>query len=177
MDTRHLYCIVGPSGSGKTTLMNGLRGYGFTEAISYTTRKCRGKDDEASYHFTDRDTFLRMVEEGAFAEHVNYIGNLYGVSLEELDHNNFVIVEPAGVEAIKENYKNRPVVVIGLNASREALEERLCGRTDNSGSRIDEDQVKFKDLVVIADVCIEGLTPEDTLAKTLEFLRSLGEEF
>lgn len=67
MITKNLYLLIGPSGSGKTTLMAGLKKLGYSEAISYTTRPCRGPDDIGSYHFVSEKIFHYMVGENAWS--------------------------------------------------------------------------------------------------------------
>lgn len=176
MPTRNLYCIAGPSGCGKTTLMHGLANLGYREAISYTTRKCRGADDASSYHFTTCEKFETMVAKDMLADHVEYAGSYYGVSFEELDNSDFFISELEGIRTIQSVYTSRPVKVIGLTAPESVLAQRLSTRTDNSASRIEKDREVFKDLGVIADVCIESITSEDTLMRVLTFLRECNEE-
>jgi guanylate kinase len=45
-------------------------------SISATTRPAR--PGETNYTFVTRDGFMKLVEEGAFLEHAEYAGNLYG---------------------------------------------------------------------------------------------------
>ncbi len=176
MLTNNLYCIVGPSGCGKTTLMEDLKRLGFTEAISYTTRKCRGGSDISAYHFVSEEEFEKMIQDGIILEHVRYAGAYYGTSIPELDANDFVILEPVGVRAVKSRYHTRPVKVIGITADFEVLRSRLQSRTDGSDLRIEKDKETFKDLKTLADVCITSVVPKDTLKKTLEYLRCCGEK-
>lgn len=46
-----------------------------------TTRAPRpGEEDGKQYHFVTRDKFKQLLQEGAFIEHAEFSGNLYGTS-------------------------------------------------------------------------------------------------
>lgn len=72
--------ISGPSGSGKSTICRRLLGDpGVSFSVSVTTREPRrGERDTIDYHFVDRDRFRQLVAEGAFLEHAEVHGNMYG---------------------------------------------------------------------------------------------------
>lgn len=77
--------ISGPSGAGKSTLLKRLLAkypdrFGFS--VSHTTRAPRaGEQHGREYHFTDRDEFIQLVEDGRFVEHAQFGSNLYGTSV------------------------------------------------------------------------------------------------
>ena len=78
-----LYIVSAPSGAGKTSLLAKLLEQSSTLclSISHTTRPIRpGELDGVNYHFTDRASFVRLVEQGRFLEHAEVFGNLYGTS-------------------------------------------------------------------------------------------------
>ena len=83
-----LFIISAPSGSGKSTLVSELRKQvsGVDFAISWTTRPPRGSEENGrEYHFTTREEFERMVEDGMFLEHAEVFGNYYGTARQSLD--------------------------------------------------------------------------------------------
>jgi guanylate kinase len=83
-----LFIISAPSGSGKSTLVTELRKQvtGIDFAISWTTRVPRGSEEDGrEYHFTSRQEFERMVQEGLFLEHAEVFGQLYGTARASLD--------------------------------------------------------------------------------------------
>jgi guanylate kinase len=91
-DTRRrgrLVVISGPSGSGKTTIKKRLAEHPrIRVAVTVTTRQPRqGERTERDYHFVDRETFLRMQQEGRFAETNDVFsnGHLYGSLKAELE--------------------------------------------------------------------------------------------
>lgn len=82
--------LVGPTGAGKDSLKQKLLEIGkFHHLISHTTRPPRinhgvieenGKD----YHFIDKPTAEKMLDDHAFIEAKVYSDNLYGTSVEEI---------------------------------------------------------------------------------------------
>src|SRR5262252_11138706 len=79
----NLYIVSAPSGSGKTTLLQHLLST-FDDlkfSVSHTTRPPRqGEKDAVDYYFTDRTTFMRMVDRGEFLEWAEFNGQLYGTT-------------------------------------------------------------------------------------------------
>ncbi|KAG5469382.1 hypothetical protein LSCM1_02599 [Leishmania martiniquensis] len=77
--------VCGPSGVGKGTLLGRLlREYPnrFAYSVSHTTRKPRhGEVDGREYHFTDRDSILKMLDNNEFLELCDVHGNFYGTSV------------------------------------------------------------------------------------------------
>jgi guanylate kinase len=131
-----LLIVSSPSGAGKTTLCNRLRAE-FPQlrfSVSHTTRKPRPNElDGREYHFTDKETFTRMIDEDAFAEWAHVHGNLYGTSLSEIDiarkTANGVLfdVDYQGARQIKARMPEAVGVFI-LPPSLAELERRLRGR-------------------------------------------------
>ena len=76
-----LIVISGPSGVGKDTLIRRLLDLdpNLVYSVSGTTRQPRpGERPDENYTFLTREKFERLVKRGAFLEHANYNGNLYG---------------------------------------------------------------------------------------------------
>jgi guanylate kinase len=135
-----LLIISSPSGAGKTTLTNRLK----TEfekpterlrfSVSHTTRPPRPTElDGREYHFVDRPTFDTMVRAGAFAEHAEVHGNLYGTSVKEIEiaraEASGVIfdIDYQGARQIKAHFPEAIGVFI-LPPNLDELERRLRGR-------------------------------------------------
>lgn len=72
--------ISGPSGSGKTTICKRLLDDPRVRfSVSATTRTPRpGEVDGRDYHFLTRERFRALMAEGAFIEHADVYGNMYG---------------------------------------------------------------------------------------------------
>ena len=81
--TGTLYIVSAPSGAGKTSLVKALIDImaQVRVSVSHTTRMIRpGEVDGVNYHFTQRDSFIKMLEQGDFLEHAEVFGNMYGTS-------------------------------------------------------------------------------------------------
>lgn len=79
--------LSAPSGGGKTTIARLLieRRVDVGYSVSCTTRPARpGEVDGRDYHFLDRESFRARVSAGAFAEHAEVHGNLYGTLKSEI---------------------------------------------------------------------------------------------
>ena len=79
-----LVVVSGPSGVGKTAVIERLLAHrSFARAITATTRAPRqGERDGVDYLFLPREEFVRRVEAGAFLEHAEVYGRLYGTPRE-----------------------------------------------------------------------------------------------
>lgn len=81
--------ISGPSGAGKSTILKRLFAefpdkFGFS--VSHTTRAPRaGEENGREYHFTTKEKFLELVEQGGFIEHAQFGGNHYGTSIRAVE--------------------------------------------------------------------------------------------
>jgi len=76
-----LIVISGPSGVGKDTLIRRLLELdtNLVYSVSGTTRQPRpGERPDENYTFLTREQFEALVAKGAFLEHANYNGHLYG---------------------------------------------------------------------------------------------------
>jgi len=84
-----LFIFSAPSGSGKSTLVSELRKQvkDVDFSISWTTRPPRGSEENGrEYHFTTKEEFESMVEQGQFLEHAQVFGNhYYGTARQSLD--------------------------------------------------------------------------------------------
>jgi guanylate kinase len=77
--------VVGISGAGKNTIMHRLIRSGiYHDVITHTTRVPRpGEKDDLDYHFIDKPTALRMLENHEYIEANQYTNNVYGTSIAE----------------------------------------------------------------------------------------------
>lgn len=75
-----LIVVSGPSGVGKTTLCDEmLKDPRLVASVSCTTRPPRpGEAEGRDYWFLSREEYERRIRAGAFLEHAEVYGNLYG---------------------------------------------------------------------------------------------------
>ena len=145
-DKGTLYIVSAPSGAGKTSLVAALveKLPRLRISVSHTTRPRReGEVEGVNYHFTSRETFVRMVEEGRFLEHAEVFGNLYGTSADwvaqTLRSGDDVILEIdwQGATQIRKQLPDSVSIFI-LPPSLETLAERLRGRETDDESVIQQ---------------------------------------
>jgi guanylate kinase len=136
-----LFIISAPSGSGKSTLVNELRKQvtGIDFSISWTTRAPRGSEEDGrEYRFTTREQFERMIRNGAFLEHAEVFGNLYGtakVSLEEArreGHDLLLDIDVQGAAQVR-NAMPEAVSIFVLPPDPKQLRTRLRNRARAEG--------------------------------------------
>ena len=126
--------LIGPGGVGKGTIARRL-----IEADprlwlsrSWTTRPRRVTEDGTEYHFVDRATFERAIDEGRFLEWAEFHGNLYGTPVPSSPDGTDVLleIEVQGAEQVTRRHPAAAVFLI-VAPSLEQLEERLRGRGDH----------------------------------------------
>ncbi|WFD30510.1 guanylate kinase [Malassezia sp. CBS 17886] len=142
--------LCGPSGVGKSTVLARLfsefpNEYGFS--VSHTTRQMRpGEVDGVSYHFVTRPVFAGLVDEGAFLEHAEFGGNLYGTTakavqtVSEKDGGRcraILDIDSQGVKLIKAHHAYLDPVFLFLSPpAYGVLQQRLEGRSTDSPEAI-----------------------------------------
>ena len=171
-----LYVISGASGVGKSTVLSQVmeKKKDLRFSVSATTRPPRpGEVDGKSYYFVDKARFLDMIQENAFVEYDEHMGNYYGTpkfQLEEklLEGDVILDIEPNGAFHVREQRPDAVLIFIAP-PSLEELERRLCGRGDTSPEqiRIRQDRARWEmeqsrhyDHIVINDrvqACVEKI--------------------
>ncbi len=139
-----LYVFTGPSGTGKGTILHRVlpQDDRLFVSVSATTRAPReGEQDGVHYYFLTRESFEQKIEQNAFLEYAQYVGNYYGTLEapvdEQLARGNDVILE-IEVQGAMQIHKKRPdaVMVFVAPPSLEELESRLRGRGTETESKI-----------------------------------------
>lgn len=134
--------LSSPSGAGKSTLARRLMEWddSLRFSVSATTRLPRpGEVDGVHYHFTDADTFRRMVSEGQMLEHAEVFGNFYGSPRGPVERamaegrDTLFDVDWQGGQQIRASALGRHVVsIFVLPPSLPELERRLRTRGQDS---------------------------------------------
>ena len=131
-----LLVISGPSGTGKGTIIEALMkaDKSLVFSVSATTRDPRpGEVDGVHYHFMTVEKYNELVEQGAFVEHAQVHGNLYGTLRSEVysrlerGENVVLDIDVQGAMNVIATEKEKVSIFI-LPPSLTVLRERLTGR-------------------------------------------------
>jgi guanylate kinase len=142
-----LLVISGPSGAGKSSIVRELLKQIPNAAFSVSTTTRQKREDEVdgvNYHFTDKKSFQKDIDEGAFLEWANVHGNFYGTSLKQiaklLDEGKLVIldIDVQGYMILKEKLERFTTAVFLTTKSREDLKTRLLLRQSDSEEAIEQ---------------------------------------
>jgi len=128
-----LIVISGPSAVGKDTVVRRLLEMDpkLRYSISATTRPPR--PGETNYTFVTREEFMKLVEEGAFLEHAEYAGNLYGTLRDrvtrarEAGHDIILKIDVQGAAQVRTKARDGIFIFIAP-PSMEELERRQTMR-------------------------------------------------
>ncbi|WP_020207596.1 guanylate kinase [Gilvimarinus chinensis] len=140
-----LYTVSAPSGAGKTSLVSALvkSSPEVCVSVSHTTRPMRpGEQCGVNYHFVSHDEFTGMLSEGAFLEHAQVFGNLYGTSqkwVEDTLKSGLDVILEIDWQGAAQVRKLMPetVSLFILPPSLSALRQRLTGRGQDDESVIE----------------------------------------
>jgi guanylate kinase len=140
-----VFVVTGPSGAGKGTLIKQLieRQPELEVAVSATTRPQRpGEQSGREYWFLSEEEFVAQIEDGAFLEHVKFVGGRYGTLASELDRiaadGRVCILELETDGALKVQEEVEHSVTLFIAADVPELERRLRGRDTESAGEIGE---------------------------------------
>ena len=135
-----LFVVSAASGTGKTSLVKALldRVTNLHVSVSHTTRGQRpGELDGVHYHFTEKDSFLALVEQGGFIEYAEVFGNYYGTAQatvkEQLAKGHDVLLEIdwQGAQPVRKLFPDSKQIFI-LPPSQFDLRQRLSNRGTDS---------------------------------------------
>ena len=131
-----LFVVSAASGTGKTSLVKALleRVNNLHVSVSHTTRGQRpGELDGVHYHFTQKQDFIDLIEQGGFIEYAEVFGNYYGTAQatvkEQLAKGHDVLLEIdwQGAQQVRNLFPESKQIFI-LPPSQFDLRERLSNR-------------------------------------------------
>lgn len=155
VDPNMLVLLVGKSGSGKTTLEKELvNNFGFKSVKSYTTRPKRVANEE-NHQFVTKEEFDALENKVAYT---CFNGYEYCATEEQLDNATIYVIDPDGIEYLRQNY-SRNFFIVYIDTDSKVCENRMHERGDDYNvvkSRIFNDEIEFENFANVADVIING---------------------
>ena len=139
MNKEHiLLCIMGRTACGKDSLVNKLcERTTLTAITSYTTRPRR--ENEGDTHiFTTTDVYEQMQSEGRVAAYTEIAGNMYWTTIDQLYENDVYIIDPIGVQTLRQlNLPNLRLVTVFIHTPDALREDRALNQRK-------DDKIKFR---------------------------------
>lgn len=179
-----LFVISGPSGAGKGTICKKVleadRSIRFS--VSMTTRSPReGEVNAVDYHFTDKDSFRRLIETDGLLEHNMYLGNYYGTPKEQVfrwldaGHNVILEIDYHGAIQVRSSCPECILIFI-MPPSVDELRERLRGRGSESQEDIDKRLGEALNDIAHADMYDYRIVNDDVDAAVARVLEIINRE-
>jgi guanylate kinase len=142
--------LVGAATSGKDYLRKRFMNRGFKFGVSCTTRPPRdGEVEGKDYYYLTNERFNQLVELDQFVEWQDFNGWRYGITKNEFEKCDIMILNAEAVNILPLEYRNR-LFIIYIDIPEQIRRERLSARNDNSDSidrRINADNEQFKDFL------------------------------
>jgi guanylate kinase len=117
---RKVALILGPTGVGKTTISNVLAesNHHFLRIISSTSRRPRcGEVCGVDYHFKDKDTVVKEINDKEIIGHTTYHDHLYGINHSDIHEAwdsgkiPLVILDNQGLKSLRETFDQISILI------------------------------------------------------------------
>ena len=142
--------IVGAAATGKDYLRKRMMDRGMLYGVSCTTRLPReGEVHGKDYYYITVEEFDAKIESGEFAEWQEFNGWKYGLTKDEFERCDVMILNAEAVTLLEQEYRDR-VFVIYLDIPESIRRERLGERNDKNDStdrRINADNEQFRNFL------------------------------
>ena len=174
------FIICGPSGVGKGTVVARLLASDpkLYFSVSATTRPPRpGEVDGKHCHFLSREQFQRWIDEDAFLEHAEFVGNLYGTPKlyvdKAMDQGRDVILD-IEIQGAEQVHRRRPeaIRIYVAPPSWAELERRLIGRGTEDMEKVRRRLERGKEEFAVARD-FDYFVINDTVDRAVEELRAI----
>ena len=174
------FIICGPSGVGKGTVVARLLASDpkLYFSVSATTRPPRpGEVDGKHYHFLSREQFQRWIDEDAFLEHAEFVGNLYGTPKlyvdKAMDQGRDVILD-IEIQGAEQVHRRRPeaIRIYVAPPGWAELERGLTGRGTEDMGKVRRRLERGKEEFAVARD-FDYFVINDTVDRAVEELRAI----
>jgi len=173
--------VSAPSGAGKTTLCRKLIAKDplISFSVSYTTRPPRPNERNGTdYFFVSKETFQKMIDEGAFLEWAEVYGNFYGTAKAQVENaikegkDVLLDIDVQGAFQVREKLGRDAVLVFVLPPSFETLFQRLKARGTEDEMTLRKRLAAAKEEILRAKA-FDYLVLNDNLEEAFEELYSI----
>lgn len=123
-NTQNIFVLLGKSSTGKDTLLNSIiEDTSLNNIVSITTRPKRPNEiDGKDYHFTDRNSFKKLIKNEELIEYRTYntlIDNkpdvwYYGITKDDITGDSIVILDIIGLEGFLQYYRREDVKITSI---------------------------------------------------------------
>tara|TARA_Y100000593_G_C4274414_1_gene319239 strand:- start:731 stop:1201 length:471 start_codon:yes stop_codon:yes gene_type:complete len=123
--------LVGKAAAGKDYFRNRLNDKGFRGGVSHTTRPPRKNEIEGvDYYYVSDEKFMEMEENGEMLEYMDFKGWKYGLTKEEYNNSDVLIMSPDGLYQLSDDIK-KECLIIYLDIPSTTRLTRLIIRNDS----------------------------------------------
>lgn len=172
-----LFCVMAESAAGKDRLVSELcERNNWNQLISYATRPKRQNEGE-THIFVDTDVYQAMRDDNNIAAYTYIDGNHYWSTIDQLYESDFYIIDPVGIQSLKElDLPNLRIVTVYINVPEEIRKERVKARGDNPAiyrSRCLSERQQFRDMKKNMEV--DYVIPNIDFAKAYSVLKWIAD--
>lgn len=163
-----VFLVVGLSGSGKDSIARALETCGFKVLLSYTTRPRRYEGENTHIFITPEEANQYKNQMVAYTHFDNHD---YFCTQDQLNDCDIYIIDPDGIDYLKEKVKNINFVTIFIHVPFEERVARMKSRGDSTEKilqRIINDTKKFKE--VDYDYAVKNKNLDDSIEFTKQIL-------
>lgn len=155
---------------GKTAIQNELLKLGYNISINYTTRKKRINEvNNIDYHFITKEEFEKMWDNGDIIEKSIFNNNYYGIGKESAKEDIVCILDPNGLNQIKQT--GIKIISFYIKLDEDEKIKRMIKRGDNKDEILiknELDNIRFKDAENLVDYVVENIDLNETVKFIIE---------
>lgn len=183
MKHKTIFCICGHTASGKDSITDGVSfACGIPKIVSFSTRPKREGESNDKHIFISEEAYEVFKRKNEFAA-CTQIGDYHYFTtksqIEALFENHdavLYVIDPDGIETLRQAMKDVRIVVIYINASREECRTRAIKRGDNyydHHNRVLSEYNRFTKMLRAAD--FDYAVKNDNLSKSVSVVADIVE--
>lgn len=144
----HRLCVCGVSGIGKSSIVQHfIKHKGYQFLITTTTRKIRTYEQNfIDFYFVTREKFEMMIKNEELVEYMEYLGNYYGLTKNELKRTQNIntVLNLSPYQGIKDKVPNT-IWILLTHKDKEEIKRRIIERDKNLDPLIVQERLRSVD--------------------------------